>query len=133
MLLRKIDAYGKMGWLTAIIVTLWLAWPIGLLVIAYLVSSGRAQIWRSEMRMPGRWFNPGDTAERAGTWAGFRPANSGNQTFNDHRKQTLAELEIEQREFRSFLEQLRAARDKAEFDVFMTQRRDRPGEAGLGT
>jgi hypothetical protein len=133
VLLRKIDAYGKMGWLTAIIVTLWLAWPIGLLVIAYLVSSGRAQTWRSEMRMPGPWFNLGGTAECAGTWAGFRPANSGNQAFNDRRKQTLAELEIEQREFRSFLEQLRAARDKAEFDAFMTQHRDRPGEAGLGT
>jgi len=116
VLLRKIDSYGKMGWLTVTVVTFWMAWPIALLIIAYLVGSGRVEGWRSEMRMPGTWFNLGSTV------------GSGNQAFDDYRKQTLTELETEQREFQSFLEQLRAARDKAEFDAFMAQRRKRSGE-----
>jgi hypothetical protein len=35
-------------------------------------------------------------------------------------------LEDEQREFRDFLARLRMAKDKAEFDQFMAERRDRP-------
>lgn len=130
MLLRKIDAYGKMGWLTVTVVSFWLAWPIGLLVVAYLVGSGRLQAWRSEMRAPGIWFNLSGAAEQAGARGGFRSASSGNDAFDDYKKHTLSELEAEQREFQSFLEQLRAARDKAEFDAFMAQRRNRQGDAG---
>jgi len=40
----------------------------------------------------------------------------------------LHRLEEEQREFREFLKRLRMARDKAEFDQFMAERRDRPPE-----
>jgi len=130
MLLRKIDAYGKMGWLTVTVVSFWLAWPIGLLVVAYLVGSGRLQAWRSEMRAPGTWFNLSGAAEQAGARGGFRSTSSGNHAFDDYKKHTLSELEAEQREFQSFLEQLRAARDKAEFDAFMAQRRNRQGDAG---
>ena len=36
---------------------------------------------------------------------------------------------IRQREFRDFLDRLRMAKDKAEFDQFMSERRDRPPEA----
>jgi hypothetical protein len=35
-------------------------------------------------------------------------------------------LEEEQREFREFLQRLRMAKDKSEFDQFMTERRNRP-------
>jgi hypothetical protein len=38
----------------------------------------------------------------------------------------LHRLEEEQREFREFLQRLRMARDKAEFDQFMAERRNRP-------
>ena len=40
----------------------------------------------------------------------------------------LRRLEDEQREFREFLERLRMAKDKAEFDQFMAERRDRPAD-----
>ena len=40
--------------------------------------------------------------------------------------ETLRRLEEEQREFREFLERLRMAKDKAEFDQFMAERRNRP-------
>jgi hypothetical protein len=37
-------------------------------------------------------------------------------------------LEVEQRELKDFLARLRFARDRAEFDQFMTERRNRPFE-----
>ena len=40
--------------------------------------------------------------------------------------ETLRRLEEEQREFRDFLDRLRMAKDKSEFDQFMAERRDRP-------
>jgi hypothetical protein len=58
-----------------------------------------------------------------GGWAG--PA-SGNRAFDEYRSETLRRLEEEQREFREFLQRLRMARDKAEFDQFMAERRNRP-------
>ena len=54
-------------------------------------------------------------------WAVPRP--SGNRAFDEYRADTLRRLEEEQREFREFLSRLRAAKDKAEFDQFMAQRR----------
>ena len=51
---------------------------------------------------------------------GYR--SSGNRAFDDYRMETLRRLEEEQREFRDFLDRLRAAKDKAEFDQFMADR-----------
>lgn len=50
-------------------------------------------------------------------------ASSGNRAFDDYRMETLRRLEDEQREFRDFLERLRLAKDKQEFDQFMAERR----------
>jgi len=50
---------------------------------------------------------------------------SGNRTFDEYRADTLRRLEQEQREFQDFLARLRMARDKAEFDQFMADRRTR--------
>jgi hypothetical protein len=51
--------------------------------------------------------------------------SSGNRAFDEYRTETLRRLEDEQREFRDFLERLRQAKDKAEFDQFMAERRNR--------
>ena len=51
---------------------------------------------------------------------------SGNHAFDEYRTETLRRLEDEQREFRDFLERLRFAKDKTEFDAFMAERRNRP-------
>jgi hypothetical protein len=59
-----------------------------------------------------------------GGWGGQR--SSGNRAFDDYRAQTLRRLEDEQREFKEFLERLRFAKDRAEFDQFMAERRNRP-------
>lgn len=59
-----------------------------------------------------------------GTFRGYPP--SGNAAFDDYREETLRRLEDEQRDFQGFLERLRKAKDKAEFDQFMADRRNRP-------
>ena len=46
--------------------------------------------------------------------------------FDEYRADTLRRLEEEQREFRDFLDRLRFAKDKTEFDQFMAERRNRP-------
>jgi hypothetical protein len=65
--------------------------------------------------------------ERMGgsNWWG-NPPSSGNRAFDEYRTETLRRLEEEQREFRDFLDRLRHAKDKAEFDQFMADRRSRP-------
>ena len=64
----------------------------------------------------------------AGTW--WQPSrSSGNRAFDDYRQETLQRLEEEQQEFKDFLRRLRMAKDKAEFDQFMAERRSRPGSS----
>jgi len=65
--------------------------------------------------------------EGRGDWWGYQ-RSSGNRAFDEYRTETLRRLEDEQREFRDFLERLRQAKDKAEFDQFMAERRNRPPE-----
>jgi len=67
----------------------------------------------------GRWFGCHRQRERA---------PSGNRAFDEYRAETLRRLEEEQREFQEFLDRLRMAKDKAEFDQFFEQRRHRPEE-----
>ena len=55
---------------------------------------------------------------------GMRP--SGNRAFDEYREEALRRLEEEADEFRDFLERLRMAKDRAEFDDFMRERRNRP-------
>jgi hypothetical protein len=55
-----------------------------------------------------------------------RHGASGNVAFDEYREETLRKLDEEQREFRDFLDRLRAAKDRAEFDQFMNERRNRP-------
>jgi hypothetical protein len=60
----------------------------------------------------------------SGFWGS--PPSSGNHAFDEYRSETLKRLEDEQREFREFLDRLRFAKDKTEFDAFMAERRNRP-------
>lgn len=128
-MISKIDEYGKVGWITATVLAFWLAWPIGLAMLAFLAGSGRLRGFNASA--PGTWFNLGSQDNRwnAGfkaPWGQAKPATSGNKAFDDYRDETLRRLEDEEREFQSFLERLRKARDKSEFDSFMAERRNRP-------
>ena len=50
--------------------------------------------------------------------------------FDEYRAETLRRLEEEQREFVEYLDRLRQAKDKAEFDQFMADRRRRTEPEG---
>jgi hypothetical protein len=65
-----------------------------------------------------------DNFGHGGAWG--QGGSSGNRAFDEYRTDTLRRLEEEQREFRDFLQRLRMAKDKSEFDQFMAERRNRP-------
>ncbi|CAN0488375.1 unnamed protein product, partial [Phaeothamnion confervicola] len=97
-------------------------------LLGYLKWSGRMFC----SKRYGHWNTPdGSTAraefrdwKRRHRWG--RDASSGNVAFDEYREETLRKLDEQQREFRDFLDRLRAAKDRAEFDDFMAERRDRP-------
>ena len=68
----------------------------------------------------------GRMRDRMQGFGGFGPPSSGNHAFDEYRTETLRRLEDEQRDFFEFLNRLRHAKDKAEFDQFMNDRGRRP-------
>jgi hypothetical protein len=56
---------------------------------------------------------------------------TGSLAFDEYRAETLRRLEREQGEFQEFVEHLRMAKDKAEFDRFITERRTPSVRAAL--
>jgi Protein of unknown function (DUF2852) len=114
--------------LTILGFVLW--WPLGLAMLFFILWSkgmlcwghGSAH-WQHKMeRMQEKVDRMRGKMERA--WG---PASSGNRAFDDYRAETLRRLEEEEKEFREFLTRLRAAKDKAEFDQFMADRRNQSG------
>ena len=127
-MLTKLDEYGAVAWLAVAAAASLITWPLGLATFAYLAGSGRLYSWRDGRgSLPGKWFNLGGTAGSPldATDAGLRAPPSGNQAFDAYRADTINRMEEEGREFQVFLERLRQARDKAEFDSFMADRRQR--------
>jgi hypothetical protein len=122
----KLDEIGKPAWIVLMVLSFIAFWPVGLAILAYLIWSGRMGC--ANHRGFGRWHGTERGAEGASRWCrGWRqPASSGNLAFDEYRAETLRRLEDEQREFKEFLERLRRAKDKAEFDQFMADRRQRP-------
>jgi hypothetical protein len=107
-------------------------WPIGLAVLFFMLGTGRiGSRWgrRHGRHGPGpSWTgdqpgNGGGCGWRGGWRRDEAPPSSGNKAFDEYRLDTLRRLEEEQREFGAFLERLRFAKDKAEFDEFMAERR----------
>jgi hypothetical protein len=130
----RIDEFGKLAWIALIVVGFMAFWPIGLAILAFTIWSGRMGCgyhggghdrWQHKMERMQRkmdWMRGRMGGGPGPGWA--RP--SGNRAFDEYRSETLRRLEDEQREFREFLERLRMAKDKSEFDQFMSERRDRP-------
>jgi hypothetical protein len=135
VLVDKLDELGRPAWIALMILGFMAWWPIGLVVLAFFLGSGRMGCsyrhmgrWQSKMeRMQEKMERMRTTMEGAGgnNWWGS-PPSSGNRAFDDYRTETLRRLEDEQREFKEFLERLRFAKDRSEFDQFMNERRDRP-------
>ena len=128
-LAAHLDDIGKPAWIGLTVVSFILFWPLGLVVLGYLIGSGRMACWAhgSGDRWQRRMERMQSTAEQW-TGRGFR-GPSGNRAFDEYRDETLRRLEEEQREFKAFLDRLRHAKDKAEFDQFMAEHRRPQGEA----
>ena len=148
----RIDDFGRPAWIALMVLGFIVFWPIGLGILAYLIWSGRMgcgwaghrgdiERWRSRAmdrvnRAAERWEHKRDRWEmRRQHWGshrghGMRP--SGNHAFDEYREEALHRLEEEATEFREFLERLRAAKDRAEFDEFMRERRNRQAGSSQG-
>ena len=124
---ERLDEVGKPAWIGLMVLGFILYWPVGLAILAYLIWSGRMGCWKHHRR--GHWREDGmdRMRETVNKWRGGdirRPAN-GNRAFDAYREETLRRLEEEERDFAAFLDRLRLAKDKAEFDEFLAERRRR--------
>jgi hypothetical protein len=136
----KLDEFGKPAWIALIVLGFMAWWPLGLAALAYTIGSGRMGCgyhggqdrWQHKMERMQRKVDWMRTKVSGGPWSGSNPwtgaPSSGNRAFDEYRTETLKRLEDEQREFREFLERLRFAKDKTEFDQFMAERRNRPAQ-----
>ncbi|MEM9029303.1 MAG: DUF2852 domain-containing protein [Pseudomonadota bacterium] len=124
----QLDAWGRPAWIIAMVLGFIVFWPIGLALLGYMIWSGRMGCGRSGGR--GRWQKRmADKWERKmSAWGmqakAYEP--TGNRAFDEYREETLRRLEDEAREFSEFLERLRMAKDRQEFEDFMTDRKNRP-------
>ncbi|MEI2781404.1 MAG: DUF2852 domain-containing protein [Candidatus Competibacter sp.] len=123
ILAAKPHSFDKAAGIGLIVLGFMLWWPLGLAILAYLFWSGKMRCWQSD--------DP-DHSQRHVFWAFMqnkghgccgrrRSASSGNTAFDEYRDATLRRLEEDQREFVEFLDRLRRARDRAEFDQFMAE------------
>ncbi|RJL01215.1 DUF2852 domain-containing protein [Paracoccus aestuarii] len=100
-----LDGHGRKAWIAAMVLGFIAFWPIGLAILGYMIWSNRMFGCSKRSAAP-RYHAP----------------STGNTAFDAYREQTLKRLEDEHREFMDFLERLREAKDKAEFDQFMEKR-----------
>src|ERR1700754_3877059 len=118
------------GLVIATILGFLLWWPIGLAFLFLTLRSTKMVCWSNQDRWQNKMERKRDRMERGGFpfggFGGFGPPSSGNRAFDEYRMETLRRLEEEQIEFREFLDRLRHAKDKEEFDQFMAQHKQRP-------
>jgi Protein of unknown function (DUF2852) len=126
-------------------------WPLGLVILAVLIagrgigrwhhpqfaangpisdwghpqSQWESKIDRMQQKMD-RVRSKFDRMRDSGPGHWRDQPSSDSRAFDDYRAETLHRLEDEQREFKEFLERLRFAKDRAELDQFLNERRSKP-------
>ncbi|WP_062563598.1 DUF2852 domain-containing protein [Paracoccus aminovorans] len=111
-----LDERGKVAWIAAMILGFIACWPVGLAILGYMIWSKRMFSCRHRHH---------HHHHRRGFGRDFAQP-TGNYAFDAYREETLKRLEDEHREFLDFLQKLREAKDKAEFDQFMAGRNQPP-------
>jgi hypothetical protein len=131
-----LDSKGRGAWIAAMVLSFIVFWPLGLAFVAYITWTNR---WSKTMfgqscraRRTGHdpshaWTREWSRADRTA----FRA--TGNTTFDSYKADTLKRLEEEQEAFEGFLQRLRQAKDKSEFDSFMEDRARKTREAASET
>ncbi|KIN66421.1 DUF2852 domain containing protein [Sulfitobacter noctilucicola] len=106
-----LDDKGKGAWIAAMVLGFIFFWPVGLALLAYMIWSKRMFSGKSCTKRMNRTV--------------LSTRSTGNSAFDAYKADTLRRLEDEQSNFEAFLERLREAKDKAEFDQFMDDRAKR--------
>ena len=109
-----LDRKGKGAWIAAMVLGFILFWPVGLALLAYMIWS---------KRMFSKSCRTSRKSSYGSAMAAMKP--SGNTAFDAYKAETLRRLQEEQDAFEAFLERLREAKDKTEFDQFMDDRAKR--------
>lgn len=104
-----LDDKGKGAWIALMVVSFIVFWPVGLALLAYMIWSKKMTCAKSTR---GQRRHSAMSMHRT----------TGNAAFDSYKADTLQRLEEEQQNFEAFLQRLRDARDKAEFDQFMDER-----------
>lgn len=113
-------------------------WPIGLAILGF-------KMWQRKAGYPGdlqtaaqeKW-REARSAMSGCNWQGrrgFYAGSTGNSAFDEWKASEIARLEEERRklqeahqEFSAFLDNIRRAKDREEFERFMNERRNRPAD-----
>ena len=148
-LVERLDDIPRPAWIALVVLSFIVFWPVGLALLIYLKWSGRMFGFRGCNAGPwGHWSSPeGRDARRSareewramkrqarwGRRHGWGHQGSGNVAFDEYRDATLRKLDEEQREFHDYLDRLRSAKDRAEFDQFMRERGNQPPAAPPAT
>jgi Protein of unknown function (DUF2852) len=129
---HMLDSPWHPGWIAVTVLGFIMWWPIGLALLFFTLGSRKMGCWSHQdrfsnkmERMQWKMERMRNRMERRGFGFGS-PSGSGNRAFDEYRMETLRRLEEEQTEFREFLDRLRHAKDKEEFDLFMAQHKQRP-------
>ncbi|MBO0763691.1 MAG: DUF2852 domain-containing protein [Hyphomicrobiaceae bacterium] len=153
--IARIDDFGRPAWIVLMVLGFIVYWPIGLAVLAYIIWSGRmgmgcgwhghhggdVEAWRARAiervnraaehweRKRARWE---ERMQQRRAHRGHGLRETGNRAFDEYREEALRKLEEEANEFRAFLDRLRMARDRVEFDEYMKERGNRPAGTSEG-
>jgi hypothetical protein len=109
-----LDARGRKAWIAAMILGFMFVWPVGFALVAYITVTNR---WSTKMFSSRNAMTGHDRL-----WPSSTGRTSGNAAFDAYKADTLKRLEDEQGAFEAFLQRLREAKDKSEFDAFMDDR-----------
>jgi len=102
----KLDEHGTKAWVATMILGFIFLWPVGLVILFYMIGTNRM----------GKNCNRGKWQRHS-----RRSSSTGNTAFDAYRDETVKRLEDEQNAFQNFLGNLRASKDRAEFDQFMRE------------
>ena len=120
--LRRAEAWlddrGKPAWIVATIAGVVVFWPVGLALVGYMIWSKR--MFNRSCRGSRHAHHDRSRESFREMARAFRP--SGNAAFDAYKADTIRRLTDEQEAFESFLQRLRDAKDKQEFDSFMDDR-----------
>ena len=124
-----LDDRGRMAWIAAMILGFIFVWPIGLGLLIYMIWSKRMFNASCGRGHDARHFwghnrSRGDWEAAKSQWRDMGEAMrpTGNATFDAYKADTISRLQEEQKAFEAFLQRLREAKDKSEFDTFMEER-----------